>query len=191
MWAIIIAAFATNWGLYVMLSWLPSYFASVHGLSVTQAGIYSAAPWLTMFIVLNVTAWLADSLLKQGRSITFTRKLMQCTGLVGMAACMLLVSTVESSLAALLTICASLGFLAFCYSGFAPNALDIAPDHADALWGVINTAATLPGIIGVAVTGWLVDVSGTYASAFALTAVVNLTGAVFWLLFSTGERVID
>jgi ACS family sodium-dependent inorganic phosphate cotransporter len=190
-WAIIIASFATNWGLYVLLSWLPSYFASAHGLSVTKAGIYSAAPWLTMFAMLNISAWVADRMVHRGFDITLTRKLMQTIGLLGSASCLLLVGVVESSGMALLTICGSLGLLAFCYSGFAPNALDIAPGYADTLWGIINTVGTIPGIIGVAITGWLVETSGTYASAFALTASINLAGAVVWLLFSTAERVIE
>lgn len=190
-WAIIIAAFATNWGLYMLLSWLPSYFAKVHGLSVMQAGIYSAAPWLTMFAMLNIAAWIADKLVHSGINLTFTRKMMQTIGLIGSACCLLLVGMVESSEMALLTICGSLGLLAFCYSGFAPNALDIAPGYADTLWGVINTVGTIPGIIGVAITGWLVETSGTYASAFALAAGINLAGAIVWLAFSTAEKVID
>ncbi len=190
-WAIICASFATNWGLYVLLSWLPSYFAAVHGLSVTQAGIYSAAPWLTMFVMLNISAWIADKMLQRGSTITFTRKLMQTIGLLGSASCLLLVGMVETSGTALLTICGSLGLLAFCYSGFAPNVLDISPGYADTLWGVINTVGTIPGIIGVAITGWLVETSGTYASAFALAAGINLAGAIVWLVFSTGEKVIE
>ena len=44
--------------------------------------------------------------------------------------------------------------------------------------------ATIPGIVGVAVTGWLVEVTGTYEAAFVLTAVVSAVGAlVFGTLF--------
>jgi ACS family sodium-dependent inorganic phosphate cotransporter len=57
--------------------------------------------------------------------------------------------------------------------------------------GITNTAGTIPGIVGVAITGWLVDVSGSYNSAFALTAAVNMFGLVVWLIFGTGKRVID
>jgi len=190
-WAIFVAAFATNWSLYMLLSWLPSYFATAHGLSVTQAGIYSAAPWLTMFATINIAAWIADGLIKRGLSITATRKLMQSIGLIGSASCLLLVGFANTSVMALLTICGSLGLLAFCYSGFAPNALDIAPGHAETLWGLINTVATVPGIIGVAITGWLVDISGTFMSAFALAATLNIISTIIWITFSTGKKVID
>ena len=57
--------------------------------------------------------------------------------------------------------------------------------------GISNTFGTIPGIIGVAIAGWLVDVSGTYTSVFALVAAVNAVGVCVWLAFASGEKVID
>ena len=100
-------------------------------------------------------------------------------------------SGAESGLGSVLLMCGALGALGFTWSGFLPNHLDIAPRYADVLMGITNTAGTIPGIFAVAITGWLVDVSGSYNSAFALTAAVNMFGLVIWLLFGTGRRVID
>jgi MFS transporter, ACS family, solute carrier family 17 (sodium-dependent inorganic phosphate cotransporter), other len=91
----------------------------------------------------------------------------------------------------MLLMCGALGTLAFTWAGYAVNHLEIAPRHAPVLIGVTNTAGTVPGIIGVSVTGWLVDVTGTYASAFVLAAAVCVIGAVVWLAFATSKRVID
>jgi hypothetical protein len=52
------------------------------------------------------------------------------------------------------------------------------------VFGFGNTFAQIPGIVGVAVTGWLVDVTSTYSAAFVLTAIVSTAGALmFGLLF--------
>jgi ACS family sodium-dependent inorganic phosphate cotransporter len=72
-------------------------------------------------------------------------------------------------------------------AGFLPNWLDIAPRHSAVLVGISNTIATIPGIAGVAITGWLVDTTGTYSSAFVLTAAVSVGGAMFYLLFGSGR----
>ena len=87
--------------------------------------------------------------------------------------------------------CGALGFSALMWSGFVPNHLDIAPRYADVLMGITNTAGTLPGIIGVTVTGWLVESTGSFSSAFILCAIINVIGAIVWILFSTAERIID
>jgi hypothetical protein len=53
------------------------------------------------------------------------------------------------------------------------------------------TFATLPGIVGVFVTGWLVDRTGSFAAPLFLMAGVALLGAVVYLAFASGERQID
>ena len=110
---------------------------------------------------------------------------------LGAAACLIAVKDVSTPYLALGLMCGALGFGAFTWSGFVPNHLDIAPRYADVLMGITNTAGTIPGIIGVYVTGWLVDTTGDYSSAFLLCAGINITGAVIWLLFATAERIID
>lgn len=190
-WALIINHFCSNWVFYMLLAWLPSYFRSQLGLSITSAGLYSAAPWLTMFIVGNSAAWIADSMITRGMSITTARKLMQTVGLTMSAVFMLLAMDVDSALHAMFLMCGALGGAAFTWAGFVPNHLDIAPRYADVLMGLTNTAGTVPGIIGVVLTGWLIDTTGTYSAAFALGAGINIFGAVVWLAFASGEKIID
>jgi len=190
-WALIINHFCSNWVFYMLLAWLPSYFRGQLGLSITNAGLYSAAPWLTMFIVGNSAAWVADSMISRGLSITAVRKIMQTVGLGLSATFMLLAMDVDSALQAMFLMCGALGGAAFTWAGFVPNHLDIAPRYADVLMGLTNTAGTVPGIIGVILTGWLIDTTGTYSVAFALGAGINIFGAIVWLMFASGERIID
>lgn len=190
-WALIANHFCSNWSLYVLLSWLPSYFKTFAGLGIGSIGLFSAAPWLILFIVANIAGLLADRLVKVGWSITRVRKTMQTIGLFGSAIGLVTASFVVTPAAAVLVLCAALGVLGFTWAGFGPNHLDVAPRYADVLSGLTNTAGTMPGVIGVIVTGWIVDRTGGFSSAFQLAAVVNVIGAVIWLKWSTGERVID
>lgn len=188
-WALIINHFCSNWGFYVLLAWLPSYFRTQLELSIASAGLYSALPWLTMFICGNLSGLVADKMVQGGISMTAVRKLMQCTGLFGSSVFLLLAIDVTNANIAMGMMCGALGFLALTWSGFVPNHLDIAPRYADILMGITNTAGTIPGIIGVFVTGWLVDVTGTFSAPFILAACINVFGALIWLSFGTAERV--
>ena len=183
--------FCTNWGLYLMLAWLPSYFRDVQSLSVTSAGLYSAAPWLTMFVMTNAGAWVADSLIKRGSSIIFVRKLMQTGGLAGSAVFFLLAPYADTPLIALLLMCGALACIALTFSGYVPNFLDIAPRYGDVLLGISNTFGTIPGIVGVALAGWLLDQTGSYTSVFMITASIQVVGGILWLLFATGKKIVD
>lgn len=190
-WALLINHFCVNWNTYFLVAWLPSYFHDVQGQSVAGAGLASAVPWLTMFVMMNVAGWIADRLLSRGLSTTAVRKLMQSVGLIGAAVFLMLTRLADTTTLAILLMCGAMAFLACTYSGFGANVLEIAPRHAGVLSGASNTAGTLPGIIAVMTTGWLVDATGTYAAAFALAAGVSVFGAIIWLLFATGRAVID
>jgi ACS family sodium-dependent inorganic phosphate cotransporter len=190
-WALIINHLCTNWVFYMLLAWLPSYFRSALGLSITQSGLYAAGPWLAMFVVGTLSGYVADKVVKRGVNLTLVRKTMQITGLTGAALFMLAARDVTSADTAFLLMCGALGTLALTWAGFLPNHLEIAPRYADVLMGITNTAGTVPGVVGVALTGWLVEATGTYDAAFLLAAGVNLTGAVVWLFFGTARKVVD
>ena len=190
-WALVINHFCSNWTLYLMLTWLPSYFRDVQHMSITGSGLFAIGPWLCQFAVGNTAALVADRMIAGGWSVTSVRKIMQCTGLVGGAAFLLLASQATTPGFALFTLCCALGTNGLGWAGFASNHLDIAPRHADILWGISNTAGTLPGIIGVAATGMLLDLTGSYNATFIVAAGISVFGAIVWLIWGTGKRILD
>ena len=188
-WAVFVAHFCNNWGLYLLIAWLPSYFRDAMGVSFANAGVYAAAPWLAAFATGNVVAVLADKAIARGASVVLIRKLIVCVGLLSFAGFLLLVREAHSPTSALVLVCAATGALGICWSGFAPNLLDIAPRHCAVLVGVSNTLATVPGVAGVAITGWLVDRTGTYSATFTLTAAVAILGALIYFIFGSAKRI--
>lgn len=190
-WALVVNHFCANWTLYLFLTWLPSYFRDAQGMSIAGSGLLAIGPWIAQFVGGNLSALVADRWIARGASVTLVRKVMQCSGLVGGAAFLMLASQATTPGMALLTICAAAGTGAMCWAGFACNHLDIAPKHADVLFSISNTAGTLPGIIGVALTGMLLDATGGYTATFIVAAGINLVGAAVWLAWSTGEKIID
>jgi len=189
-WAIIVGHFCNNWGLYVLLSWLPSYFSSQLGVNLRSVWIFVAPPWIASFLCSNLSGWIADRMIVSGYSVTFTRKTMQTIGMLGPALALSALATADDAVTAVVLLSISLGLASFAFAGVGCNHLDISPRHAGVIFGISNTGATIPGIVGVAVTGVLVDRTGTYASAFYLTAGVYLIGLVFYLLFGTGRRIL-
>jgi ACS family sodium-dependent inorganic phosphate cotransporter len=190
-WAIFVAHFCSNWSLYVLLAWLPSYFKSTFGVTLANAGLLSAAQWAFYFVLGNLGGVMADRMIAAGRSRTFVRKLMQNTSLIASGIFLLMLPLAHSPTVAMLLICGASGTVSFCLSGFGANPFDVAPRYADVVWGISNTGGTMPGIIGVAVTGWLLDRTGSYNAPFTLTAIVGFVGALFYWRFASGEKIVD
>lgn len=188
-WALIFNHFCCNWILYVLLTWLPSYFNQTQGLSLINAGLFSAAPWLVMVVCGNAATAAADALIKRGVDVTLVRKGFQVAALLGAAVSLLLVRGVTDPGQAMALMCTALGALGMSWAGFSPNHLEIAPDHADVLVGLSNTAGSIPGALGVAVTGWLIDRTGSFDTPFFASACIAGAGAVTWLMFSTARKI--
>ena len=175
----------------MLLAWLPTYFKTTFNVSLVNAGLLSAAPWLSYFVMANGSAYFAAWMIRRGHTVTFVRKLMQGVALLGCASFLLLLPLASSPMIGALLMCGAGGALSLTLSGFAPNSFDVAPRYADVIWGITNTGATIPGIVGVAITGWLVDKTGSFTAPFVLTAAFSVLGAAVYVVFGSGEKKID
>ena len=191
LWAIIVAHFCNNWTLYVILSWLPKFVNDGLGVAFASVGLIAMLPHLTSFLCLNIAGNIADRLIQRGLSVTFVRKLMQSIGFGGLAICLLLITTVDDVWSAIGLLCLGKLFGAAGIGGHSVNHMDIGPRYAGTLMGITNTFATLPGIVAVYITGYILQVSGSWDLVFIATAGVTLFGMVFYLIFGSGERQFD
>ena len=81
-WALILSHFCHNWGTFILLTWMPTYYNQVLGLDLLKSGFYSVLPWITMAIAANIGGWVADFMVAKGVSITRVRKVMQTVSLL-------------------------------------------------------------------------------------------------------------
>jgi len=193
-WAIVAAQFATNWTQHMLLSWLPSYFRDVQGISTAKTGLLSAAPWLAMAVATILCGSLSDRMIRRGIGVSRVRKLMQGVGLLGSALLLYAAGGAHTPAAASLLVTGATAAVGCAVCGFVPAILDIAPRHSGILVGFTNTLAQIPAFTGVLVTGWLVDSTGSYLAAFMLAGAISVAGGFIFARFYdssriTGERI--
>nr|DAD26627.1 TPA_asm: hypothetical protein HUJ06_028095 [Nelumbo nucifera] len=80
-WALISANVMHSWGYFVMLSWMPIYFNTIYRVDLRQAAWFSAVPWVMMAVLGYFSGVWSDMLIQNGKSVTFTRKVMQVSHL--------------------------------------------------------------------------------------------------------------
>jgi ACS family sodium-dependent inorganic phosphate cotransporter len=187
-WAIVLAHVCNNWGFYILLLWLPTYLNRALHVPVERVGEYSLIPWAATFVVGNLAGWLSDWLLARGLPVTTVRKLIQTAGFALGAIPLLFLPRVNHPAAALTLITISACCGAMSLAAFGVNHLDVGPRYAGILMGISNTAATLPGIIGVAATGFILELTGSFAAIFYITAGVYAVGLVGYLAWASGEQ---
>ncbi|XP_048421272.1 ascorbate transporter, chloroplastic-like isoform X1 [Pyrus x bretschneideri] len=189
-WALIVCHFCHNWGTFILLTWMPTYYNQVLKFNLTESGLLCVLPWLTMAIFANIGGWIADTLVSKGFSVTTVRKIMQSIGFLGPAFFLTLLSRVKTPAMAVLCMACSQGSDAFSQSGLYSNHQDIGPRYAGVLLGLSNTAGVLAGVFGTAATGYILQ-RGSWDDVFKVSVVLYIMGTLIWNLFSTGEKIID
>lgn len=189
-WALIISHFCHNWGTFILLTWMPTYYNQVLNFNLTESGLLCVLPWLTMAVFANIGGWIADTLVSKGVSITNVRKIMQSIGFLGPAFFLTQLSKVKTPALAVLCMACSQGSDAFSQSGLYSNHQDIGPRYAGVLLGLSNTAGVLAGVFGTAATGYILQ-KGSWDDVFKVAVVLYIIGTIVWNLFATGEKILD
>ncbi|XP_027916353.1 probable anion transporter 6, chloroplastic isoform X1 [Vigna unguiculata] len=189
-WAMIYAHFCGSWGHYNCLSWLPTFFSEELNLNLTEAAWVSILPPLASIFVTGLAAQLADNLISRGVETTVVRKICQSIAFLSPAICMTL-SSLDLGLppweiVGILT--AGLALSSFALSGLYCTHQDMSPEYASILLGITNTVGAVPGIVGVALTGYLLDLTHSWSiSLFAPSIFFYVTGTMVWLVFASSK----
>ncbi|CAN8268268.1 unnamed protein product [Cochlearia groenlandica] len=188
-WAVIVANSMHSWGFFVILSWMPIYFNLVYHVNLKQAAWFSAVPWSMMAFTGYIAGSWSDLLIRRGTTITLTRKIMQSIGFIGPGIALIGLTTAKQPLIASAWLSLAVGLKSFSHLGFLINLQEIAPEYSGVLHGMCLTAGTLAAIVGTIGAGFFVELLGSFQGFIMLTAILYLLSALFYNVYSTGERV--
>ncbi|KAJ9688790.1 hypothetical protein PVL29_014439 [Vitis rotundifolia] len=150
----------------------------------------SVLPPLASIFVTTIASQLADNLIANGVETTTVRKICQTIAFLSPAVCMTL-SSLDLGLppweiVGILT--GGLALSSFALSGLYCTHQDMSPEYASILLGITNTVGAVPGIVGVALTGYLLDSTHSWSlSLFAPSIFFYLTGTIVWLAFASSK----
>ncbi|ORX90561.1 MFS general substrate transporter, partial [Basidiobolus meristosporus CBS 931.73] len=189
-WAILINQFCNSWGFYVLLSWLPTYYKDVFNVDLNELGYFSVLPYIVQGLVGLASGFIGDyAIYRLGIPVVTVRRVAQCVGMLGPGVFLLLAGyTATSVTIGMVYISLALGFNSLTLIGVSISQLDIAPRFAGIIFGIGNTAATLPG--GVTVTGLLLESKEAWPLVFGLAASFYFVGAWTWLFWGGGSQIV-
>ncbi|XP_031101401.1 probable anion transporter 5 [Ipomoea triloba] len=201
-WAIVVNNFTFHYALYVLMNWLPTYFELGLQHSLQEMGSSKMMPYFNMFVFSNIGGVVADYFItRRIFSVTNTRKILNTVGFIIASFALMAIPTFGTPGGALFCSSIALGFLALGRAGFAVNHMDIAPKYAGILMGVSNTAGTLAGIVGVDLTGRLLEAAksaeldltspDSWTAVFYIPGFLCIFSSLAFILLSTGERIFD
>lgn len=174
-----------NYVFYLLLYWLPSYFAYALHVDLVHSFLYTSVPWLSAAVTeLAIGGWLVDALIKRGGDASRIRRVVLVAG----TACglgILGAARAHTTAEALAWITLSISGL----SAAAPVAWSLPSliggrSDAGKVGGIINFSGQVSSIGASILTGYLVSALHSYGWAFRVAAiylVIGIAGYIFLL----------
>jgi len=160
------------WWFY--LFWMPGFFQTKHGLSLTRVG----PPLIAIYVIADVGSvaggWISSFLIKRGRSINAARKIAMLICAIGVTP-VIYAYRVESTWSAVLLI----GLAAACHQGFSANLYTVTSDMFPAravgsVTGIGGMAGAIGGLLIAWVVGHVLQWTGSYMIPFLIAGAAYL-----------------
>ncbi|HTC54071.1 MAG TPA: MFS transporter [Steroidobacteraceae bacterium] len=174
-----------NYIFYLLLTWLPTYFAVALHIDLMHSFLYTSVPWLIATLCeLAVGGWLVDVLIRRGADANRVRRIV----LIGGACCglgILGAASAHTAAQALMWISLSIGGLSVHSAvGWSLPSLIAGRRDVGKVGGIVNFSNQLSGVCAPIITGYLLSALHAYTWVFGVAAIyltIGICGYIFLL----------
>ncbi|VVC32475.1 Hypothetical protein CINCED_3A020713 [Cinara cedri] len=180
------------WGLFTLSTQAPTYFNVIMGLNIKQTGLWSGMPHICRWMFAFGFSTLCDRLVKSKiMSMTNVRKMASCfsnilQGLFIMGLCF---SGCNSIIAVIMLVCAT-AVNGAVSSGALAAVVDLTPNYAGVIQGIIGTVCVCSGFISPLVVGFLTFHQQTlnqWCKVFYLSGAICISTGLVYIFFGTSK----
>ncbi|WP_028549454.1 MFS transporter [Paenibacillus sp. UNC451MF] len=174
-----VAFFAYNYILFFFLTWFPSFLTDARHLNVKEMSFATMIPWTVGFIGFTMGGFIIDYIYKKTGNALFSRKVVLVTCLLGSAVSIGFAGLVTTTTGAVTLMALAVFFLyltAITYWSIIQDTVE--KERVGGVGGFMHFLANISGIIGPTVTGFIVQSTGKFTSAFLLAGGIAVIGAL-------------
>jgi ACS family hexuronate transporter-like MFS transporter len=180
-----ICYFAYSFVLFLVITWFPNYLVDQRGMTMKEMGIFSIWPWVGASIGLIIGGYLSDLFVKKSKdgNLVSGRKYLVVVCQVLTAITFSLSAIVESTVLALTLTTMAMGFLLGSWQ-YQSLVIAIVPKQKlGAVSGFVQSISAIGGILSPIATGYIVELTGSFNTAFYLGSSFCLLGALLVAIF--------
>ncbi len=174
--------FCANYIFYFVLGWLPYYLVEIRGYSLTRMAVIGGLTYAMSALGALVTGHMVDKAIEAGDTPHRVYRTTMIASEIGSAVCLLGVLLGGPLLLDISLLAAGFTFGLASTTLYAVGQLLAGPKAAGRWIGFQGAVGNLAGIAGPAITGFLVDRTGSFASAFGLAIGFSLLGVLAWTI---------
>jgi MFS family permease len=179
-WGTCIGQSSINYFLYFLVTWLPFYLVRGRNFSMTDMARAGALVFFMSALAAAISGKLSDRWIQTGGSPTSVRKGFMFCGHFGIGISFLLTATSHGALF-IVMLALTGAFMGMSMANSWAISQMLAGPHMVGRWiGMQNFVGNLAGAVAPALTGFLLDRTGSFYWPFFITAVVAWIGGIGW-----------
>jgi MFS family permease len=187
MWALMLGAFCTGYITWMYQTWLPAYLEMQQHISIAKAGFLSSVPLICAFLGALCGGYVSDRLVSRGMELVASRRLPLILGLLGSAIFTGFAAMATGAGVAITCIAISMFSMQFGITCKWILVTAVTPQaYCASAASNQNFAGFLGGTLSPILTGFIVDITGSFVVALAIGAAITLIGAaIFQFMMNT------
>jgi len=174
--------FCANYTFYFVISWLQYYLVNIRGFSIERMAAVGGVTYLMNAVGSLSVGHLGDRLIERGESPHRVYVTTLVVSHIAIAVCLVGVLLGGTILFEVSLLAMGFAFGLGSTTLYAVGQLLAGPKAAGRWIGFQGAVGNLAGIVGPAITGFLVDSTGSFYSAFALAIGFSLLGVLAWTI---------
>ena len=182
------AFFVFGYFLFFFMSWLPSYLERKYGLNLASVGLFSVLPWLSAAFLLWAMGRWSDHLLRTTGSMRISRSWLIAGSQFVAALAVIPVALTDNLTVAIAGITVAVASSMGANAAYYAVNVDIVPQRAATALGIMDFAFAIAGFLAPAITGWVLNIRGSFADGFLLMTALALSSVLVVLLFHHPDR---
>jgi sugar phosphate permease len=188
LWLLCAMYFCYAYSIWVYLTWFPTYLQEARGFSLKQMGFWHMVPLIAATIGDTVGGWLSDHLARRTGNLRFARRSVAIAGFVAGALCINPATLTDDRYVCVAFTTAALFFLELTVGVSWAVAMDVGPEFAGSVSGVMNMCGNLGGVLASIAVGYMVKFYN-WNAPFLVAGILCLLAAVLFLRIDPNERI--
>lgn len=186
-WSLLLSYTCRAYTLYFFNTSFFSYLVRSRGLTIMKSGLWGSTPFLAILLISPFGGWVSDVAVRRFGK----RRGRQTAVWIGMAASAFLMwlgcNTADNA-AAILLVAAAAGFNMFANVSWWATCIDLTPNYAASLAGLMNMCGGLSGTLAPILTAYISTTFG-WPLALDFIALLSVVGGLLWFLVKADENL--
>ncbi|MEM6464358.1 MAG: MFS transporter [Pseudomonadota bacterium] len=177
------AYFVFGYYIFFFMSWMPKYLRDSFNLDLSQVGYFAFMPWALAAVLLLAFGRWSDAILKRTSNLRKARSYQIAGTQLFAAIAIIPASFIDNLYVAIVSITLAVGATMAANAAYYAVVTDLVPRLAGTAMGIMTIWFAASGFLAPVITGYALNLSGSFAPAFWLLSLLGLSSVLGVVLF--------